>query len=106
MIGIFVVTLIGEKDGNLHIATHAHMWYICIYVSVPYVHNPESAQTILRTQLKRGNGRLGKPTIVSLNSYDEEKGCRFEGQRKETWIYTWPAWLIAVKERMLEFYSD
>ena len=37
---------------------------------------------------------------------DEENSCRFEGQRKETWIYTWPAWLIAVRERMLEFYSD
>ena len=35
-----------------------------------------------------------------------ENGCTFEGQRKETWIYTWPAWLIAVRERMLEFYSD
>ena len=33
--------------------------------------------------------------------YDEENGCRFEGQKKETWIYTWPAWLIAAKERML-----
>ena len=33
----------------------------------------------------------------------EENGCRFEGQWKETWIYTQPAWLIAVKKRMLEF---
>ena len=37
---------------------------------------------------------------------DEENGCRFEGQKKETWIYTRPGWLIAVKESMLEFYSD
>ena len=36
---------------------------------------------------------------------DEENGCRIEGQRKETWIYMRSAWLIVVKERMLEFYS-
>ena len=29
---------------------------------------------------------------------DEENGCRFEGQWKETWIYTRPAWLIPVRE--------
>ena len=35
----------------------------------------------------------------------EENGCRLEGQRKEIWIYSQPAWLIAHRERMLEFYS-
>ena len=32
---------------------------------------------------------------------DEENGCRFEGQRKETWICTLPAWL---SERLLDFF--
>ena len=51
---------------------------------------------------------------VCVNSYidryarvvnDEENSCRFEGQRKETWIHMWAAWLIAVREWMVEFYS-
>ena len=37
---------------------------------------------------------------------DEENGCRFEYQRKDHWIPTRPAWFIAVRERLLEFYSD
>ena len=38
--------------------------------------------------------------------YDEENGCRFEGLKKEIWIFMQQAWLIAVRERILEFYSD
>ena len=56
---------------------------------------------------------LEKEMVVLENSpyirwirQNEENGCIFEGQRKETWIYTWLAWLIAVKERMLQFYLD
>ena len=32
--------------------------------------------------------------------------CRFEDQRKETWIPTIPVWLVAVMEQLLELYSD
>ena len=39
-----------------------------IYIYVPYIHNPESTRKILRTQLKKGNGRLGKPAIDVLDS--------------------------------------
>ena len=77
-----------EEDGKLHVAVHGRMWYIY----VPYVHNTESVLKILRTKLKK--------------MVDEENGCRFDGQRKETWIYMRPAKLIAVRQRMLEFCSD
>ena len=33
---------------------------------------------------------------------NEENGCRFKGQRKETWIYMQPTLLLVVMERMLE----
>ena len=35
---------------------------------VLYIHNPESARKILRTRLKKGNGRLGKQAINTLDS--------------------------------------
>ena len=47
--------------------------YICIYM--PYVYNPVCTEYIRLARFVNG----------------EESGCRFEGQRKETWIYTWPA---------------
>ena len=37
-------------------------------VYVTYVHNPESAWKILQTRLKKRNGRLGEPGIVTLDS--------------------------------------
>ena len=44
---------------------------------------------------------------AGLVNDDKENSCRIDAQRKETRIYTRPAWLIAVRERMLqEFYSD
>ena len=51
-------------DGKLRIAVHAFMW--CIY-NVSYVHNSESTWTILWARLKKGNGRLGKPDIDTLD---------------------------------------
>ena len=54
----------GEMDGKLRIATHALMWYIY----VPYVDNSESTQKIYGLDLKRGNGRLGKLAIDTLDS--------------------------------------
>ena len=49
---------------------------------------------------------LAKLTIDMLYSFVEENRCRFEDQRKETWIYSGPTSLIVVRERMLEFYSN
>ena len=79
---------------------------ICgIYIYVPYTHNPESARKILWTQLRKWSCWKICPRYTRFVK-DEEDGCRFEGQRKETWIYTLSAWLVvAVGERMLEFYS-
>ena len=63
--------------------------------------NPESARKNLRTLIK-------KEMVVLENSpsLETKKTWRFEGQRKETWIYTQPAWLLIIRERMLESYSD
>ena len=44
--------------------------------------------------------------MLDLSVVKKAAADSFEGQRKETCISTRPAWLIAVKERMLEFYSD
>ena len=88
---------------------YIYIWYIYIYICVCVCHmfiTHESAQKILQTQLKKGNGHLGKPSIYTRFVNDEENSCRFEGQGKETWIYTRPAWSITVRERTLEFYSD
>ena len=41
--------------------------------------------------------------LKKLFGNDKENGCRFEGQWKDTWIYTWPARLIAGRERKLDF---
>ena len=61
-----------EVDEKLCIAAHAHTEYIYMYV--PYIHNPRSAQKILRTQLKKGNGHLGKQAmeVVKLGNDEEE----------------------------------
>ena len=40
------------------------------------------------------------------SSMVKKKTADSKAKGKETWIYTEPAWLIAVRERMLEFYSD
>ena len=40
-------------------------------------------------------------TVTSLEEIASDAN-----QRKETRVYMWPAWLIAARERMLEFYSD
>ena len=51
------VLLPSHWRAKVALAAHTRpMWYI--YVS--YVHNPQSARNILRTRLKKGNGRLGK----------------------------------------------
>ena len=43
----------GELDGKLHIAAHAHMWY------VPYIHDSERTRRIRRLK-NEGNSRHGK----------------------------------------------
>ena len=49
---------------------------------------------------------LAKLAIDTLDSFEEENTCALKDQRKETWIYSGPASLIVVREKMLEFYSD
>ena len=76
-----------------------HMPVCGVYISVPYVHNSESARTFLRTQFK-GNGHLGKYAVeVTRLVNDKENDCIFEVQREEHCIHTQPTWLIAVRER-------
>ena len=76
---------------------------------MPYVHNPESrecTEDFTDSTLKKEMVVL-EPAIDALDSFnDGENGSRSQGLGKETRIYTWPTWLIAVKERMLEFYLD
>ena len=57
-------------DGKLHIhASPCGIYVVCLFQSVRH--------------------RFG---------HDEENSFRFEGQRKESWIYKRPAWLIVVRE--------
>ena len=66
----------------------------------------ESARKILRTQVKKLNGRLVKPPSIAKNKMAADSTPK----RKETWNYARPAWLIAdrVADRkmMQEFYLD
>ena len=83
--------------------------YIYIYIYGMYTYavvQPETRWKILRIRLRKGNDRLGKLAIGTRFVNVEENGCRFVGQRKEICIYTRLARLIAVRERMLEFYSE
>ena len=73
-------------DGKLGIALH--MRYISVYM--PYVHNLESARVhgrfyvlALKKDMVVMETHHGYARVVN----DEENGCRFEGQRKETRIY-------------------
>ena len=43
--------------------SHISICAISVYVIVMYFHNPESARKILRTLLRKGNGRHGKLAI-------------------------------------------
>ena len=69
--------------------------YIYKCVCVPYIHNLGVHGNF--TDLTEWKWAYWK-TRHRYNGFfnDEENGCRFEGQRKETWMYTRPAWLIAV----------
>ena len=79
--------------------------YICQYIFIcnVYIRNPEKAQKILLwTQLKRKwLSWKTRHRYARFVDY-EENGCRFEGQRKETWIYTGLAWLLAVRDKLLK----
>ena len=58
-----------QEGGSSYCRACPYVVYICVCVS--HVHNPEirvgSARKILRTRLKKGNDRLGKLTIRSLD---------------------------------------
>ena len=68
-------------------------YVVYMYIFVPYVHNPESAKKILRTQLKKRNGHLGKPVIDTLDSSMMKKMAADSNTIGKTWIYLQPAWL-------------
>ena len=56
---------------------------------------------------KKRSGRLGKLAIDMLDlSTRKHMTADLKGERKETWMYIRPAWLIAVRKKMIEFYSD
>ena len=80
------------------------VWYIYIYIYVcaPYIHLESRHGTEDFTDLTREM----VVSAIDRQIRDEDNGCRFEGQRKETRTYMRHAWLIAVRERMLEFYLD
>ena len=82
--------------------------YIYIYIYIYMCHafitrEPGVHRTFYRLDKRKWLSR--KIAIDKLDSsmMDEENGCRFEGQRKETWIYTRPAWLIAIRKRCWSF---
>ena len=57
--------LIGKVDGKLRIAVHARIWHV--YVCT-YVYNLESRERMEDTDsTKKGNGRLGKLAIDTLD---------------------------------------
>ena len=75
------------------------------YICVPYIHIQESTRKNLPTQLKKWKWSSWKTRHVYTTFFnDEENGYCLEPQRKET-VYTHIVWLIAVRERLLEFYS-
>ena len=65
-------------DGKFLIAAHADMWYIYAYICmyVLYAHNLESAQKILWTQHKKGNGRLAKTRHIYALDLSMKKTAR------------------------------
>ena len=71
-------------DRKLRIIAYAVVVYI--FRGRTFV-NSESAWKILPTRLVKRNGRPEKKIAIDNGiRQDDENGCRFEGQRKETWI--------------------
>ena len=87
---------------NFALPCKSFVVYICIHLYVPHFHNLESTHKILRTRLKRWSFWRTSQEVARLVNY-EESGCRFEVQREEHWVHMQPTWLIAVRERLLEF---
>ena len=70
-----------------------------IYMCVFYVYYPECARNILWSRLlKKGNGCLGNHILDML----DEEWLRIRRPKEGNLDLHAPAWLIAVKERMLE----
>ena len=52
------------------------MPYVVIYVL--YIHNPEGTRKILRTSFKKGNGKLGNPTMEVARLVNHAKGKKLD----------------------------
>ena len=85
-----------------------HMPVCSIYMCCMFItQRVESAWKILRTRLKKGNGRLGKLAIDTLDSSMMKKtAADSKAKGKKPGSTHGLLGLIAVRERMLEFYSD
>ena len=71
--------LSGEENGKLCIAADAHMRYIYMQ----YVHNPESAQKISRTWLKKGNSALETRHRYTDSSTMKKMAADLKAKRKK-----------------------
>ena len=90
-------TSVGRWMGNILLPCIA----VCgsIYMCVFYVYYPECARNILWSRLlKTGNGCLGNHILDML----DEEWLRIRRPKEGNLDLHAPAWLIAVKERMLE----
>ena len=90
--------LSGEVDVNLRNAAHGRL-YVCAVCQL-------ESTLVLRTRHVKGNGRHGKPALDTLDWSMMKKTTADSKAKGKTWIYMRPARLIAVRERVLEFYSD
>ena len=57
---------------------------------------------VLQSRLEKGNGRLRKPAIDTQDSTIRKT---LQIRRPKILELHWPAWLIAARKRMQEFYS-
>ena len=75
--------------------------YGSIYTStfLPYIHIPENTWKILRTCHKKGNRHFEKLAMMKKAAADSKNKGKKPGS-------TIPAWLIDLRERLVESYSD
>ena len=79
-------------------------WPYLAYICVLYVHNLESTRKILWTRLKKGNGGLEKLNMDTLDSsMTKKRAAELKAKGKKSGS---ACDLLAVRERMLKFYSD
>ena len=61
-----------------------------VYICVCAIHSSrECTEDFMDSDLKKGNGRVGKQTMeVARLVNDEQNGCRFEVQVEVHWLHT------------------